>query len=402
MKKWLALFLSIVLTLSLAVPALGADAELTAAEKAHISFGADGKFTILQIADIQDNATLSYLCKRAITYAVEESKPDLIVLTGDNYAGYRCKTVEKSKKAIKEFMDLFEGFGIPVAMVFGNHDDDSTPYTKLEQIAQYETYSCFVGRAGVIAERTDDGEYTINAGTYNIPIYASADSDDVIFNVWCFDSGNNHNPDPNYGGYGYVLSEQIDWYVETSDALREANGGKVVPSFAFQHIIPPQIYQALKETDKSTPGAVSHGGKYYTFPDGTDLTKNWMNESPSCASTDCPGAYTEVEAMLAQGDVKALFVGHDHINNYVVPYKGIDLVNTPGITYFSYNDLNRGFRVITVDKENTDTYETYTLFADALLRQGSFPDPFLAFLRRIYDRIYVFGRAAWEKIESVF
>ena len=81
------------------------------------SFGEDGKFTILQVADVQDNAFLSYFCKRSIIYAVKEAQPDLIVLTGDNISGPSCRTELSAKKAIKDVMDVFERLGVPVAMV---------------------------------------------------------------------------------------------------------------------------------------------------------------------------------------------------------------------------------------------------------------------------------------------
>ena len=390
MKKCLAIFMSLMLAALLAVPAFGTDAQ-TPAEKAHIAFGEDGKLTILQVADVQDDAFLSYFCKRSIVYTVQQAQPDLIVLTGDNISGPSCRTKALAKKAIRDVMDVFERLGVPVAMVFGNHDDEKTPLTKLEQIEVYESYSCFIGCAGVVAELKVGDNSTLNAGTYNIPVYESANSDKVAYNVWCFDSGT-YNPDPQYGGYSYVLPEQLDWYVETSNALKEANGGEVVPSIAFQHIIPVQIFDALKEVPSGTSGAVEHGGKYYTLPDGTDPEINWLSETPCPPSTACRPAYAEIDAMLQQGDVQAVFVGHDHVNNYIVPYEGIDLVSSQGCTFHSYNDQHRGFRVITIDRNDTDKYETHILFTDALLRRGNFVDVKLYSIRTLYDKVYVFFR----------
>ncbi|MBQ7541712.1 MAG: metallophosphoesterase [Clostridia bacterium] len=385
MKRCTALLLSLLLMLSAIVPTFGASASTAAKDKPRVAFGDDGKFTILQIADIQGGANLFYLCRRSILYAVQKAKPDLIVLTGDNFAGYNARSRERSRRAIAQFMDMFESIGVPVAAVFGNHDDDKTPYTKLEQIEQYESYSCYIGSAGVVAEREKDGVKIVNAGTYNIPVYAGADSDDVLFNIWCFDSGNNINPDPGFGGYGYVLSEQVDWYVKTSDALRKANGGKAVPSCVFQHIIPPQIYRTLREVKKGTRGALKGGDKYYTLPEGLDPKTNWMGELPSSPNTACKNAYAELDAMVAQGDVKAVFVGHDHVNCYSIPYKGIDLVNTPACTFQAYNDLNRGFRVITVDKAHPDTYDTYTLYTKDLLFGSGTADVIPYAFRFVYD-----------------
>ena len=390
MKKYLAVIMSFLLAALLAVPAIGTDAG-TSAEKAHISFGEDGKFTILQVADIQDDTFLSYLCKRSIIYAVKEAQPDLIVLTGDNISGPSCRTKALAEKALRDVMDVFESLGVPVAMVFGNHDDEKTPLTKLDQIEVYESYSCFIGCAGVVAELKVGDNSTMNAGTYNIPVYESADSDRVAYNVWCFDSGT-YNPDPQYGGYSYVLPEQLDWYVKTSNALKEANGGKPVPSIAFQHIIPVQIFDALQEVAAGTSGAVGYGGKYYSLPDGTDPEINWLSETPCPPGAACEPTHAEINTMLRQGDVKAVFVGHDHVNNYIVPYEGIDLACSQSCSFSAYNDLHRGFRVITIDKESTDTYETHMLFTDTLLREGNTFDVVLYSIRALYDKAYIFFR----------
>ena len=387
MKKCFALMMSLLLTVLLAVPAFGADAAGT--EKPRIAFGDDGKLTILQVADIQDWVHLSYFAKRSIVYAVRASEPDLVVLTGDNIAGYSCLTKSAARIAIRNVMNLFQRLNVPVAMVFGNHDDEKTPLTKREQIALYETYPCYVGCEGVVAELKVGDNSTLNAGTYNIPVYASADSDEIAYNIWCFDSGT-YNPDPEYGGYSYVLPEQIDWYVKTSDSLKEANGGKPMPSIAFQHIAPVQIFRAFREVPEGEPYQYERGGKHYAFPEGTDLETNWMGEPPSPPKENCRPAYAEVDAMIRQGDVNAIFYGHDHVNSYVVPYEGIDFVNSPGITFFSYNDFNRGFRVITLDKNDTDTYGTYTLSADKLLRGGSILDRILYSLRVVYDKAYLY------------
>ena len=399
-KKILAVALSLIMTAMLLVPALAADVDVSRPAKAHISFNADGKLTILQIADIQDDGSLDPLAKRAIKLAVEAAKPDLIMLTGDNIAGYSCGTKTIGKMAIKQYMDIFEKIGIPVAMVFGNHDDDDTPYTKLEQIEQYEKYDCFIGCAGVVAEKTVGDNHTINAGTYNIPVYESKDSDKVAYNIWCFDSGN-YNPDPAYGGYGYVLPEQVEWYVEKSNELKAANGGEIVNSIAFQHIIPPQIKDALKEVPAGTEGAVGFAGSYYTLPDGVDKTTNWLSEAPCPPNTSFAPGYAQVDAMVAQGDVRAIFVGHDHINSYIVPYENLDLVSSPGITYSSYNDAHRGFRVITVDRNDTAAYETYTILASDLLSDSP-TDAALLKIREFFERIADFFEELWDKITAVF
>ena len=384
MKKILSVLLVCTLLVSCCVCYAGADYDFQGPKYKkcrRLSFDDEGKLRILQIADIQDGFTLASIAKLLLFETVKQTKPDLIVLTGDNIGGYNVHKKWNAMLAIMEYMNILNSFNIPIAAVFGNHDDEGTALTKLEQMDIYEAYPNFIGYRGVVAEKTVD-ETKINVGTYNLPVYASKCSDEVAFNIWCFDSGN-YNPDASVGGYGYVFEEQLEWYVDQSNALKEANGGEVVPSIAFQHIIPPQIIEALQEVPEGTPDAIKYGGKWYILPEGTDLETNHLTEAPCPPETSFRPGYAEVETMLAQGDVTAIFCGHDHINGYSVPYKGIDLVTSPGCTYDSYNDDNRGFRLITIDKANPTAHESELLLASTILNRN----PLLAALAWVLERI---------------
>ena len=83
-----------------------------------------------------------------------------------------------------------------------------------------------------------------------------------------------------------------------------------------------------------------------------------MHEDPCAPNILCEAAYAEVDAMADRGDVQAIFFGHDHVNGYSVPYKGIDLVNTPACSLQTYNDFHFGFRVIELDQKDLQTYNT--------------------------------------------
>ena len=119
----------------------------------------------------------------------------------------------------------------------------------------------------------------------------------------------------------------------------------------FQHIVIPEIWDALEEHDAWVAGSVGHNGKYYTLPEGA---------KGSLAETPCPPNYSngQFDAVLERGDVMAMFFGHDHVNSYEFNYKGVDLVNTPGVGFRSYNSEEEGVRLITLDESRPDTYET--------------------------------------------
>ena len=319
-------------------------------EKA-LQFNKDGRFTILNLSDIQDGYPLNPLTKKYIEDTVDTVKPDLIVLTGDNISGYDVPQKEEAILAIKEYMDIFEKRKINVAAVFGNHDNEETELTKEEQLAVYESFDCYVGKKG----------FCINdrIGTYNLPIMKS-DNSSYGFNLWFTDSGT-YNTENEYGGYACVYKEQIDWYKKTAEKLKKANGGEVVPSINFQHIIVPEIYDALTQVKflwfgriirKKNP--INDKTKFYVLPKDA---KGQLREYP------CPPYYNngQYDAMLQTGDVLATVSGHDHENSFEIDYKGIKIINTPTVGFNAYNDINIGSRVFVIDEREPEKFETYCL-----------------------------------------
>ncbi len=311
-----------------------------------LRFNDDGSFKIIQVADLQDNTnpvkkTVEYLREIA-----EDEKPDLFVLTGDNISdsvarGFtRAHSEKKVRKAIDSFMSLFEELGVPVAVVFGNHDAEGY-VSKEKQMEIYNEYSCCVA--------IDEGEKISGCGTYNLPILSS-DGSKIAYNLWLFDS---NMYDPIYDGYDHVHEDQIEWYVNKSNELKEQNGGKPVPSMAFQHIIVPEVYNAFVEVENSE-NAIQRGDKFFALPENATGS---LLEPPAVAAQDS----MQFEKMVEQGDVKAMFTGHDHKNDFVVSYMGIDLSTSPAAGFGGYGADNRGVRVIVLNENDTDTYETETI-----------------------------------------
>ena len=345
MKKTLSLILSIIMLATCFTTLVYAKEDTT------LKFNDDGKFTILNISDIQDGYPLNPIAKDYIIRTVDMVKPDLVVLTGDNISGYDVLTEEDAEKAIREYMDIFQEKNVKVAAVFGNHDDEETESTKDHQLSVYESYDCYVGKAGFC--------FKDRVGTYNLPIMKS-DGSGYGFNLWLTDSGT-YNTENEYGGYACVYKEQIEWYKETSAELKEENGGEIVPSINFQHIIVPEIYDALQQTKILWFGRVvrkknplNDTTKYYKLPEDA---KGDLREYP------CPPYYNngQFDAMLEMGDVLATVSGHDHENTFEIDYKGIKIINTPTIGFNAYNDINVGARVFVINENDPANFETYCL-----------------------------------------
>lgn len=327
-----------------------------------LQFGEDGKFTVLHVTDIQDRYPMNSVAKTYLIDTLEKVHPDLVVLGGDNIAGNVIRLQSNIDKAINEYMSIFEERGIKVAAVYGNHDAESNASTKEYQQAIYESYSCYVGCTGFT-----DGE---RVGNYNLPILSS-DGSRYVFNLWFIDSGD-YNRENDLEGYAVVKESQIEWYKQQSQALKEANGGVSVPSVSFQHIIVPEIFDALEQVEKGTEGAMekkhaaTNETKYYVLPEGA---KGELNETP------CPPEYTtgQFDAMLETGDVLAVVSGHDHTNTFEVNYKGIDIINTPCMSFAttSYNGDNMGTRVFVFDENTPEDYETYVIGYDDIYSEDN-------------------------------
>ena len=324
MKKILSVLLSVVMlasTLCFGVLADDSDSKT-------LQFNKDGSFKILQITDIQETPSMAPAIKDYLREICKRENPDLIVLTGDNIGKSCGKAATQSiaeyqvRKGINNFMSIFEELNIPVASVFGNHDAEGR-VDKETEMKYYSRYSVFLGK--------DEGDEIYGCGNYNLPILSS-DGTEIAYNLWFFDS---NMYDSENGGYDYVHDDQVDNYVKISNELKAANGGVPVPSMAFQHIAVSEINEAIEN------GEILFGS---------------YNEEPDSGTVKSK----QFEAMVQQGDVVAMFFGHNHSNTLGVRYKGIDLVETPAAG-FTLSDDNRGVRVITLNENDTSTYETHLI-----------------------------------------
>ena len=164
--------------------------------------------------------------------------------------------------------------------------------------------------------------------------------------------------------------DQIDWYTATARALAEQYG-EMLPAYLFQHIIVPEIYDLLTEvpaSEKKTDGVVegfsSRSGHYYKMGDG--FTAGHLGEAP--CPPDIPSG--EFAAIRDTGDVVAAFFGHDHKNDFVGTYEGVDLVNTSGTGFYIYGDREyHGARLIVLHENAPAEYDTEMLYYKDLVSE---------------------------------
>ncbi|MBQ8782207.1 MAG: metallophosphoesterase [Clostridia bacterium] len=304
-----------------------------------LRFNSDGRLKVMHITDTHledDNIEASVWL---MANACDREKPDAVIITGDNVQN--CDDSAKTKGYIDKLMNVFEARKIPVAVTFGNHDSEVGSMSREELMAYYNTYSCSIS--------IDDGDLLSGCGTYNIPVLSS-NGEKMKFNLWVFDS----NDYDGKGHYGCVLADQVEWYKQKSDELTKANGEKVY-SFAFQHMIVADVYDALKKSDKKRFFSYSHmynKDDYYMF-DPCKENFGTLTETP------CSGYenYGQFEAMVEKGDVLAIFSGHDHTNAFGVKHKGIDICNSLSTRYNGDAFSSQcGYRILEVNEKTPSTY----------------------------------------------
>lgn len=304
----------------------------------------NGHLKVLQISDLQDNRFTCVDTLRFMEAAVKNIKPDLIVFTGDQLdvvdlwgKGEKCR--KNVETAINRLFSVFESFNIPFVLTFGNHDRETgLPNAEQAKIyAKMKNCICF--------DDLNDGRP--DAGTFNVPLLSS-DGSHTAMNIYVVDTGTKVK-----GVYPGLSGEQFDWLDRTS---REINAESIV----FQHIPVDEIYELLEKVPKGTKGAEpAYGdrkGEFYKRKDGIKHMGAY-GETPAALSRECK----EFDQLKKQGDVFAVYCGHDHYDSFIGTVDGIDLGYCPGAGYNTYGIRRREVRVFEFDENDVRNYKTYTM-----------------------------------------
>lgn len=303
----------------------------------------NGRFRILQIADTQEVSDINPDTLKLMAAAIDVSKPDLIVLTGDQIKGYSVELMqgnskEKVRKLLTSLLKPITDRGIPFTATFGNHDEECG-VSKEDQMEIYKSLPGFV--YGDPANENECGTFVL-----------SIDDESLI---WIFDS---HRKD-GHGGAGTVHEDQLKWYRETRDAY-EKKYGIALPGYAFQHIPTPEYYDVIKKVSPFSRNRVRaygpHKNTWYALDPNNSEIGDFMKEPPSPPHINVG----EVDAFLEKKDVRALFVGHNHNTSFTAKYKDIYLSITQGCGFNVYGPgLDRGVRYI--DIYDNGTFESHTI-----------------------------------------
>ncbi|MBG6084565.1 metallophosphoesterase family protein [Zhihengliuella flava] len=325
-----------------------------------VRFGADGKLRIVQFNDTQDTHLTDRRTIELIEKTLDSEKPGLVVLNGDVINGTPSTDTEV-KQAYNNVLAPIEERGIKFALTFGNHDEDSL------------SHNTSMTEPAIVDWLHSSYEHNINPeidadlmGHSNGQVLLqSSASKQPAFGVWLFDS-NRYAPSTIGGqsrkslmNYDWIHGNQVQWYRETS-AATEKHYGRKIPSLAFFHI-------PLWE----------HHHMWFGSQFGSDeSTHAAAAELHSIVGEKNEGVYVGAfnsglyAAMQERGDVRGVYVGHDHVNTYSGNYFGIELGYGPGTGFGTYGFSGaeqhrlRGARVFELDENAEGVYTgTRTVFA---------------------------------------
>lgn len=312
--------------------------QFAAAQTSNLKFNKDGKFKIVQFTDVHYiyNDERSAISIERINQVLDEEKPDLVLFTGDVIYG---KPAEESMRTVLEQVSKKK---LPFAVMFGNHDNEQgltrEELLKIIKSIPYNLTETTPGIAGVT--------------NFILPVRSSDGAKDAAV-LYCLDS-HSYSQIKGIGGYDYIKMDQIQWYKDNSKKFTEKNEGVPVPSYAFFHIALPEYNQAA-----SSEEAILYG----------------IRKEKACAPQLNSGFFT---AMKEMGDVKGVFVGHDHDDDYAVFWKGILLAYgryTGGNTV--YNHLTNGARVIELDENAADSFKTWIRLKEGVTQSVTCPADFI-------------------------
>lgn len=331
----------------------------------------DGTFNVLQVSDFQDNCNANETIKdgtmKRFNAMVDATDPDLVVITGDQIWPNPLNDEKDFIRYVDIMVGRLEKDGIPWAVVYGNHDNDvgkhdaiNTKVRKWRQQEIYESYAHCVATAGP--------EDIFGIGNYVLPILTN-DESSIAFNVWCLDTGDyNENLDKSVykfkdseyikngyytsvsghenSTYDFIKYDQQLWYYNTSTIMENYNKAEI-PAIMFGHVCLPEFIDVYENRNDASVNF-------------TGVNK----EGCSCG----PVNSHMFDTLLARGDVKGFYVGHDHINNSSGMWKGIELGFDGALTTDMYGSYNtnlpspetQGGRIFTIKQGENGNAATVT------------------------------------------
>lgn len=288
--------------------------------------------------------------ERTISEAIARVKPDLITISGDiSWAG--------DDAAHAWLADYFDSFGIPWAPVMGNHDNQCGD-AFVDDVAEI-----FLAGKHCLFEK---GDASMGCGNYVIVIEESGKPVEALFMM---DSHNRSSYTDENGEarntWGKLYREQLAWYAAQNEQLR-ARGCN--DSTLIMHI---PMYAYFEASAAAYRPGIDWANLQYECH--TDYPDAWQPGVKACGvQYEGIGAPTiedgVLDALIAGGTTKHVLVGHDHINNWMIDYRGVKLCFSlkAGPSAYWRPFLNGGTVLTVTEQGVSDIHHEYVDCSDLL------------------------------------
>ena len=282
-----------------------------------LQFNSSGYFTIVQFTDIHmgKNEEKDALADKLLRNVLSWVNPDLVVISGDGASGNEeALTPGWFESQWNKFTAPIVEAQIPYAYTLGNHDDEGDLTRR--QVVRLDSTSPYSIR--------NESEGIPDTANFRVPVYSSQNDSQLAAHLWVLDSGSFGCEDI-VEGSGCIERDVVEWYDEESQKVK-AEHGTNVHHLAYFHIALPEYIYVYN--DKQIYG--NSGDEVHCSVKNTGF----------------------FETAKKNGDISAMFVGHDHDNDFGGWYQGIELAYGRKSGYRTYGDYH-GARVVVL-KENYD------------------------------------------------
>lgn len=262
----------------------------------------------LKIEEWDENNKTGKIFKKTVETLIERLSPDLITLSGDlsyadDFASY------------KNFADYFDSFKIPWTCCFGNHDNQDGEKPMQKVIEEYKKHDYFVFEDCVLSLGLSNFTILVEKNGKNAEGIILMDTHDRVYYKEN-DCGINQ-------AWGKLTPEQLNWYKEQIAELKKLgcndttlithipiNAYLLAAKAAFKNPVP----------DKSVKLKDSYSLDLWN--EGYEDSYGVLHE-PISAYPEDEGAF---DLICELGSTKNIVCGHNHVNNWVVNYKGVRFI----------------------------------------------------------------------------
>ncbi|PST47946.1 serine/threonine protein phosphatase [Bifidobacterium callitrichos] len=366
-----------------------------------LQFHTSGKFRVLQVADIQAGAKVAKDTIRLIGASLDAVRPDLVVFTGNQIAGYdpafaptfrkrrwspanefddaeaaaaaKTHTRDLVQGAIGQFLKPLIDRKVPFAVTYGNHDFQCG-LDNAELDAIYRGFpGCVNPTPGVEADVLpvdsllhDQVVYPHAVGTFALPV-ADPDNKRTVLGLVILDSGDYVHG----GGFSGPSADTLGFLREVPRLIGAKSG-------VFQHLPLPEYYDLLKPVSSTTAYAMQgyrgHASRYYVLDEEKVRPGGYLGEGISCPDesdefailsgrdaadrgagdrgADDRGAGDAAHAPMTTAPMYiGVATGHDHRNGFVGELDGVLMTATPTCGFDTYGPApaKRATRLIEFD-----------------------------------------------------